>query len=95
MYCRDESAMNFDVAFEKLIGHEGAAHRRQPDRRVMSYQELPMACRQCANRISQYLYPAWSHKCAKGKPMVDGCRWKQGRHQNFEEMQHAGNRDET
>ena len=26
----------------------------------MSYQELPMACRQCAHRHSQYIYPAWS-----------------------------------
>lgn len=53
-----------------------------------------MACRQCAHRHSQYLYPTWSHKCLKTQPMVDGCRWKQARHLNFEEMHHAGPRDE-
>ncbi len=81
--------MNFDVAFEKLIGHEGAAHRRQPDRRVMSYQELPMVCRQCAHRHSQYVYPSWSHKCLKVKPMIEGCNWKQARHPNFAENERA------
>ena len=56
----------------------------------MSYQELPMACRQCAHRISQYIYPSWSHKCGKVKPMVEGCNWKQARHINFEENERAG-----
>ena len=51
----------------------------------MSYQELPMSCRQCAHRHSQYIYPAWSHKCLKVKPMVEGCNWKTARHPNFEE----------
>ena len=32
--------MNFDVAFEKLIGHEGAAHRRQPARGLTMWQAL-------------------------------------------------------
>ena len=61
----------------------------------MSYQELPMSCRQCAHRMSQYLYPSWSHRCLQVKPMVEACRWKTARHPNFEEMHHAGNRDET
>ena len=56
----------------------------------MSYQELPMSCRQCAHRHSQYIYPAWSHKCLKTKPMVEGCNWKQARHPNFEENERAG-----
>ena len=38
--------------------------------------ELPMCCRSCAHRMSQYLYPAWTHRCAKAKPMVDACKWK-------------------
>ena len=42
----------------------------------MSADELPMCCRACAHKQSQYLYPAWTHRCAKNKPMVDGCRWK-------------------
>ena len=40
----------------------------------MSYQELPMACRQCG----------------KVKPMVEGCNWKAARHPNFEENERAG-----
>ena len=59
----------------------------------MSYQELPMSCRQCAHRISQYLYPSWAHKCAKTKPMVDPCKWKAARHPNFEENERAGTRN--
>lgn len=55
----------------------------------MSYQELPTCCRQCGQRKSQYLYPAWSHDCLKNKPMVEGCRWKQARHPNFEENERA------
>lgn len=61
----------------------------------MSYQELPMACRQCEQRKSQYLYPAWTHGCLISKPMVEGCRWKTARHPNFEEQQHADARDKT
>lgn len=61
----------------------------------MSYQDLPMACRQCAHRSSQYMYPAWSHKCLKVQPMVEGCKWKTARHPNFEDQHHAGTRDET
>ena len=38
--------------------------------------ELPMCCRSCAHKQSQYLYPAWTHRCAKNRPMVEGCRWK-------------------
>ena len=48
-----------------------------------------MACRQCAHRHSQYIYPAWSHKCLKTKPMVEGCNWKQARHLNFAENERA------
>lgn len=59
----------------------------------MSYQELPLVCRQCMHRISQYLYPAWAHKCAKAKPMIEGCKWKQVRHINFEENERAGSGD--
>jgi len=33
--------------------------------------------------------PAWSHKCLKVKPMVEGCNWKQARHLNFEENERA------
>ena len=55
----------------------------------MSYQELPTARRQCAHRISQYIYPSWSHKCGKVKPMVEGCNWKAARHPNFEENERA------
>jgi hypothetical protein len=42
----------------------------------MAADELPMCCRSCAHKQSQYLYPAWTHWCAKNKPMVEGCRWK-------------------
>ena len=42
----------------------------------MNPQELPMCCRQCAHKQSQYLYPAWSHRCTKANPMIDGCKWK-------------------
>jgi hypothetical protein len=42
----------------------------------MSADELPMYCRACAHKQSQYLYPAWTHRCTKAKPMVEGCRWK-------------------
>ena len=59
----------------------------------MSYQELPMSCRQGAHRHSQYIYPSWSHKCLKVKPMVEGCNWKQARHPNFEENERAGTSD--
>lgn len=38
--------------------------------------ELPMCCRACAHKQSQYLYPAWTHRCTKARPMVEGCRWK-------------------
>ena len=55
----------------------------------MSYTELPMACRQCAHRHSQYIYPSWSHKRLKAKPMVEGCAWKQARHINFAENERA------
>lgn len=41
--------------------------------------ELPMCCRACAHKQSQYLYPAWTHRCGKGKPMVEDCRWKTAR----------------
>ena len=40
--------------------------------------ELPLCCRQCAHKQSQYLYPSWSHRCTKMKPMVENCRWKTG-----------------
>jgi len=59
----------------------------------MSYQELPMCCRQCANRESQYVFPAWDHKCLKHKPMIDGCRWKSARHLNFKENERDLTRD--
>ena len=42
----------------------------------MNPQELPLCCRQCAHKQSQYLYPIWTHRCAKAKPMVDACKWK-------------------
>jgi len=42
----------------------------------MTPSDLPMCCRQCAERQSQYLYPDWSHRCLKNKPMVENCRWK-------------------
>ena len=42
----------------------------------MTPQELPLCCRQCAHKQSQYLYPSWSHRCIKMRPMVEGCRWK-------------------
>lgn len=61
----------------------------------MSYDELPMSCRQCAHRHSQYIYPSWSHKRLKVKPMTEGCKWKAARHPNFEEAHHAGIRDKT
>lgn len=54
-----------------------------------------MSCRQCAHRHSQYIYPDWSHKCLKVKPMVEVCAWKTARHPNFEEQHRAGVRDET
>ena len=50
----------------------------------MSYQDLPMCCRTCANRQSQYLYPSWTHRCTRAKPMVENCQWKQPRHPNLE-----------
>ena len=59
----------------------------------MSYQELPIACRTCAQRKSQYLYPSWTHDCLISKPMVEGCNWKQARHPNFEENERAGTSD--
>lgn len=61
----------------------------------MSYADLPLSCRQCGHRESKYLYPAWTHSCLKGKPMVDGCNWKQARHPNFEEQTRVGLCDET
>ena len=47
--------------------------------------DLPMCCRTCAHKQSQYLYPAWSHRCARAKPMVEGCRWKTGRSMTLRE----------
>ena len=44
----------------------------------MNQQELPLCCRQCAHKQSQYIYPSWSHRCVKMKPMVENCRWKTG-----------------
>ena len=34
--------------------------------------ELPLCCRQCVHKQSLYLYPSWSHRCTKLKPMVEG-----------------------
>lgn len=45
----------------------------------MSADELPMCCRSCAHKQSQYLYPAWTHRCGKARPMVEDCRWKTAR----------------
>ena len=59
----------------------------------MSYQELPIACRQCAQRHSQYINPSWSHKCLKVTPMVEGCDWQQDRHPNPAEHERAGTSD--
>lgn len=61
----------------------------------MSYQDLPVKCRQCSHRQSQYIYPAWSHRCLKAKPMTEECAWQEPRHPNFEEAHHAGVRDES
>ena len=55
----------------------------------MTPQELPLCCRQCVHKQSQYLYPSWSHRCMKTKPMVEGCNWKQARHLNFAENERA------
>ena len=55
----------------------------------MSYAELPMCCRQCAHRHSQYVFPSWTHKCLKTQPMSEGCKWKVARHPNFEDNAHA------
>lgn len=49
-----------------------------------------MCCRQCGQRKSQYLHPTWTHGCLKGKPMIEGCQWKQARHPNFQENARAG-----
>ena len=57
---------------------------------AVSYQDLPMCCRQCGQRKSQYLHPTWTHGCLKGKPMIEGCQWKQARHPNFQESERAG-----
>ena len=42
--------------------------------------ELPMCCRRCAHRMSQYRYPSWTHRCAKAKQMVESCKWKTPHH---------------
>lgn len=47
--------------------------------------ELPMCCRTCAERQSQYMFPAWDHTCLKHKPMQEGCRWKRARTTTLEE----------
>jgi len=44
----------------------------------MSPQELPLCCRQCVHKQSQHIYPSWSHRCLKSRPMVENCRWKTG-----------------
>ena len=41
--------------------------------------ELPMCCRTCAERQSQYVFPSWTHGCLKKQAMVEGCRWKRVR----------------
>lgn len=46
----------------------------------MAADELPMCCRSCAHKQSQYLYPAWTHRCTKAKPMVESCKWKAAHH---------------
>lgn len=56
----------------------------------MSYAELPMCCRQCAHRISQYLFPSWTHKCARTKPMIEHCAWRQSRPQGHGELDRKG-----
>lgn len=56
----------------------------------MSYTELPMCCRQCAHRISQYLFPSWTHKCARTKPMIEHCAWRQSRPQGRGELDRKG-----
>ena len=47
--------------------------------------ELPMCCRTCANLQSEFIFPAWNRTCLKGKPMVEGCRWKADRRLTLKE----------
>lgn len=53
----------------------------------MSPQELPLCCRQCTHKQSQYLYQSWNHRCTKMKPMVEDCRWKTGHREPRNERQ--------
>jgi hypothetical protein len=48
-------------------------------------EELPMCCRRCASKESAFVYPAWTHKCLKAKPMVEGCRWRSDRRLTLKE----------
>ena len=41
----------------------------------MMLTDLPTCCAACVHRVSQYSLPAWTHTCAKTKPMIPGCAW--------------------